>query len=81
MYRKRAKSYRTWGDKVYRVLADGVEREVPRIEDRKALFLDSHEKTGHFGQRRTLYLLSLKYWWKGRKNDVAHEIQECHVCD
>ena len=53
LYKKRAKSYRTWGDKIYRILADGVEREVPRIEDRNSLILDSHERTGHFGQRRT----------------------------
>jgi hypothetical protein len=49
LYRKRAKSYRTWGNKIYRVLADGVEREVPKIEDRIPLIVDSHERTGHFG--------------------------------
>jgi hypothetical protein len=34
-----------------------------------------------FGQRRTLHLLSLKYWWKGRKNDVATVLQKYDVCD
>jgi hypothetical protein len=81
LYRKRAKSYRTWGDKIFRVLADGVEREVPKPEDRVKLITDSHERTGHFGQRRTLHLLSLKYWWKGRKSDVATVLQKCDVCD
>jgi hypothetical protein len=60
LYRKRAKSYRTWEDKIYKV--DGVEREVPKIEDRIQLIKDSHKRTGHFGQHRTLHLLSLKYW-------------------
>jgi hypothetical protein len=35
LYMKRAKSYRTWGDKIFKVLADGVEREVPKPEDRR----------------------------------------------
>jgi hypothetical protein len=62
LYRKRAKSYRTCGDKIFKVLADGVKREVPKPEDRWKLIIDSHERTGHFGQRRTLHQLSLKYW-------------------
>jgi hypothetical protein len=80
LYSKRDKSYRTWG-KVFKVLADGVEREVPKPEDRRKLITDSHEQTGHFGQRRILHLLSLKSWWKGRKNDVAAVFQKCDVCD
>jgi hypothetical protein len=81
LYRKRAKSYQTWGDNIFKVLADGVEREVPKPEDRRKLIIDSHERTGHFGQRKTLHLLSLKYWWKGKNNDVATILQKCHVCD
>jgi hypothetical protein len=65
LYRKRAKSYRTWGDQIFRILADGVEREVPKPEDRSRLITDSHERTGHFGQRRTLHLLSLKILVEG----------------
>ena len=81
LYRKRAKSYRIWGNQIFKILADGVEREVPKPEDRSQLITDSHERTGHFGQRRTQHLLSLKYWWKGRKNDVATVLQKCDVCD
>jgi hypothetical protein len=62
-------------------MADGVEREDPKPEDCRKLITDSHERTGHFGQRRTLHLLLLKYWWKGRKNDVASVLQKCDVCD
>jgi hypothetical protein len=78
LYKKRAKSYRTWGDKIFKVLADGVEREVPKPEDCRKFITDSHERTGHFG---TLHLLPLKYWWKGRKNDVAAVLQICDMCD
>jgi hypothetical protein len=45
------------------------------------LITDSHERTGHFGQRRTLHILSLKYWRNGRKNYVAAVLQKCDVCD
>jgi hypothetical protein len=81
LYWKRAKSYRTWGDKIFKVLEDGVEREVPKPEDRRKQITDSHERTGRFGQRRTLHLLFLKYWWRVRKNDVASVLQKCDVCD
>ncbi len=35
---------------------------------------------GHFGVRRTLDLVSQKYYWLGMRRDVIQYVQDCAMC-
>jgi hypothetical protein len=63
--RKRARMYRWQSDKLYRVMADSSNRQVPPPAQRMQLVKDTHEHTGHFGEKRTMSLLCNGYWWRG----------------
>jgi hypothetical protein len=40
-----------------------------------------HERSGHFGVRKTQSLLRPHYWWVGLSADVAREVRQCAACD
>jgi hypothetical protein len=54
---------------------------VPRVAERGPVIQDVHEKTGHFGVRKTMSLLRPHYWWVGLSNDVGREVRQCAACD
>jgi hypothetical protein len=60
--RKRARMYRWQSDKLYRVMADSSNRQVPPPAQRLQLVKDTHAHTGHFGEKRTMSLLCNGYW-------------------
>ncbi len=68
--RKRARMYQWQSDKLYRAMADGCNRQVPPPAQRMQLVKDTHEHTGHFGEKRTMSLLCNGYWWRGMLDDV-----------
>ena len=52
-----AKHYKAAGGKIHRVMRDGTLRLCPKPEDRKAIIINSHEMTGHFGVKRTISMV------------------------
>jgi len=76
----RAMGY-AWRDgRLYRVMTDGTDREVPPIQDRLALIKVAHEHNGHFGVRRTVSLLRPHYYWVGMWVDVSTFVGQCESC-
>lgn len=64
--------YYTWEQgKVWRRMPDGSLREVPAPADRLELIKQCHNRTGHFGIRRTTTMLLNTWWWHGLQADVA----------
>eukprot|EP00854_Cymbomonas_tetramitiformis_P034176 gene34176-biopygen18262 len=55
---------------LYMVTISGRELLVPRPGNRLGLVCDYHERTGHWGVRRTLDLLWKRHYWVGLKQDV-----------
>jgi hypothetical protein len=45
------------------------------------LVKDTHEHTGHFGEKRTMSLLCNGYWWRGMLDDVRAVVGSCAACD
>ena len=64
-----------------RQVGDGSTRVVSAPEERQAVVLLTHEKCGHFGQRRTESLVLASYWWPGTRQQVTSVVQMCEVCD
>ena len=79
--RKRAAKYAySGGGHIRRVFPDGSTRLVPKPAERKDLILQFHQRTGHYGVRRTRALLGNSYWWVGLWTDVAAELSKCSLC-
>lgn len=79
--RRRAQGYVFRNDKIYKRLADRVEKLVPAPAARSSIIQELHETCGHFGRKRTLHLLMLSHWWSGMLSDVASVLQSCTACD
>jgi hypothetical protein len=39
-----------------------------------------HRNTGHWGRRRTYYMVSLQHWWYYMADDVKLVLQTCVEC-
>jgi hypothetical protein len=78
---RRARNYRWQDNTLSRLLPAGALRVVPPPDARPALIRQIHERCGHFGERRTVHLLLLTYWWQGLGTDVASVLKTCEVCD
>jgi hypothetical protein len=79
--RKRAAKYQYTGDgQVKRLFPDGSARIVPKPEQRADLMSQFHQRSGHFGVRRTGALISNSYWWWGLWGDVAAHLSKCSLC-
>lgn len=78
---RRSASYLKVGNTILRAFPDGGRREVPHPSSRTQLILETHDNTGHFGEKRTLSLLQTTYWWYGIGEDVARLVSQCELCD
>ena len=78
---KRSKVYAFAAGKLYRKMADGSTRIVPRPSEREQLIAAMHNASGHFGERRTVSLLMHTHWWHNMYKDVAQAVRQCKVCD
>ena len=67
--------------RMLRQVGDGSTRVVPAPGDRPMVVQETHERCGHFGQRRTESLLLAGYWWTGMRQQVVTVVQMCEVCD
>ena len=76
----RCKSYYMVAGRLYRRMPDGEAKEVPPPSERTSVITGIHDQTGHFGRRRTTYMLMLRYWWAGMYNDVRRAISLCPSC-
>ncbi|KAK3274948.1 hypothetical protein CYMTET_16901 [Cymbomonas tetramitiformis] len=80
--RKRAARHR-WDElmgELYMVTVSGNELLVPKPCDRIQLVREHHERTGHWGIRRTLNLLWQRHYWAGMKQDVRAVVTQCQTC-
>jgi transposase InsO family protein len=78
--RRRAKGFAWYGQGLCRVMDDGTVRTVPPPEQRYSLIISTHERTGHWGIKRTKHLLSASYWWAGMEADVTQALATCAAC-
>jgi hypothetical protein len=78
---RRAQSYTMRRGRVHRIIAPGQLREVPPPSERADLVLSLHKQMGHYGRRRTTYLLMLTYWWAGLYRAVRDCLRACVTCN
>jgi transposase InsO family protein len=78
--RRRASRYRVVDGKLQRVMRDGSKRLVPLADQRVDLIRETHQKTGHFGIKRTKHLLMASFWWPGLEADVKKVLDTCEAC-
>ena len=76
----RARFYHFNNEILYRVLKNGQRRVVPSKEDRVQLIREFHATAGHFGFRRTLYLLMAVYSWRYMRRQVKAVLLSCMPC-
>lgn len=76
----RAKGYRWQNGQLCRIMPDSTVRIVPPADQRVDIILDTHNRTGHFGIKRTKHLLMGSYWWSGMEADVRKALGTCEVC-
>jgi hypothetical protein len=68
------------GGALYRQMPDASTRRVPPPAERKALVELTHQRCGHFGEKRTVSLLAAGYWWRGMSNDAKAMVRACPTC-
>eukprot|EP00798_Chlamydomonas_sp_ICE-L_P022093 gene22093-biopygen30777 len=71
----------TGAEKIIRILANTMERIVPAPSERATIIQRAHEASGHFGARRTAYLVVSSFWWQGVVKQVKALVKNCKVCD
>jgi hypothetical protein len=59
----------------------GAVKVVPRVEARKRLIRDVHERAGHVGVKKTHSLLRPHYSWVELLTDVTRVVRGCEACD
>ncbi|KAK3260918.1 hypothetical protein CYMTET_30150 [Cymbomonas tetramitiformis] len=64
---------------LYLITANAKEVRVPKPEDRLDLVKEYHERTGHWGCKRTEHLLCQKHWWSGIRGDMLKVVQQCET--
>ena len=79
IFRRANKFYMVAGV-LYRLMSNGLAKEVPPPDKRANIVRTLHEQCGHFGRRRTTHLLLLSYWWKGLYGDVRDCCRNCASC-
>ena len=78
--KRRASAY-SWRDgKLYRQFRQGGQREVPPPQTRRQLVEETHQRTGHWGAKRTAALLATSYWWAGMAVMAAEVNRTCEHC-
>lgn len=65
---------------LYRRMSDGTPREVPEPSRRNQVAQSTHERSGHFGRRRTLCLVMSTYYWSGMRATVDQVVGACRAC-
>ncbi len=78
--RRRAGRYCIVEGQLQRRMGDGARRQVPPLHKRVDLIRDTHERTGHFGIKRTKHLLLSSFWWPGLEDDVKRVLAACEPC-
>eukprot|EP00882_Tetradesmus_deserticola_P006752 GHRQ01007107.1.p1 GENE.GHRQ01007107.1~~GHRQ01007107.1.p1 ORF type:complete len:434 (+),score=70.66 GHRQ01007107.1:544-1845(+) len=61
-------------------MPNGTLREVPLPANRQEIIKQCHNRTGHFGIRRTTAMLLHTWWWHGLQADVVAAVSACKEC-
>ncbi|KAK3266267.1 hypothetical protein CYMTET_25095 [Cymbomonas tetramitiformis] len=67
-------------DEIYLVTVAGKKLRIPKPEDRLELVREYHNRTGHWGVRRTKNLLWQRHWWADLRKDVEAVVTQCETC-
>ena len=66
--------------KEYWQFSNGKIVEMPKVELRKQLVVDTHAKLGHRGRDAVHYEMKDKWYWPGMKATIVNVIKECEMC-
>ena len=77
---RRAERYIAKGDSIYRRMPDGILKHVPTPALRAGIVRRIHKECGHWGRRKTTFLVALDYWWAGIYTDVRECVLNCQEC-
>ena len=77
---KRLKAFRILDGGLQRCLANGSWKLVPPPNLRTDIILQCHRSTGHWGIRRTHYMVGLQYWWYDMWTDIQRVLRTCEEC-
>ena len=77
----RASRYQWVNGKLLRKMHDQTTRIVPPPKARVPVIQSIHEQLGHYGRRRTTYMVMLSHWWVGLYQDVRDVVKACQGCD
>jgi hypothetical protein len=77
----RAKHYYFENNLLRKRMPAGVDKIVPKPHLRANLIRATHLDTGHFGIKKTYFLLKPVYIWAGMYEQVRSEVRACASCD
>jgi hypothetical protein len=77
----RAKHYHFENNLLRKRMLAGVDKIVTEPHLRTNLIQTIHLDTGHFGIKKTYYLLEPVYTWAGMYEQVRFEVHACAACD
>jgi hypothetical protein len=58
----------------------GILRKIPKVEERKNIVIDAHEKLLHRGIEAVWYEIKGKWYWPGIKETIRNVIKRCKTC-
>ena len=61
-------------------MPDGTTRRVPPPGERVDLIRRTHQRCGHWGERRTASLLATNFWWRGMVSEARAAVRACATC-
>lgn len=76
----RASRYQWQQGQLHRRWAAGQLRLVPPPDQRLALVRRHHVELGHYGVKRTVFLLQVHHWWHGLTQMVKAYVAACSEC-
>jgi hypothetical protein len=77
----RAKHFHFENNLLRKHISAGVDKIVPEPHLRANLIQTTHLDTGHFGIKKTYFLLEAVYTWAGMYEQVRFEVRACAACD
>lgn len=73
------KTFMQGGTTFIRLNKDEV-RMIPKIDERKKLVKETHEKLIHCGIETVYYELEREYLWQGTRETIKNVIKRCEIC-
>lgn len=75
----RANNYLLFDGEMYRRTIHSL-RFIPRVEERMRIIKGLHDEIGHWDFRTTDTIMGERFWWPTMRQDVAHFVRSCYIC-